>query len=255
MGKIILSQRKGKIGVYKRSNKKNIGSTSYRNYDILEKKASILGFVENLVISKSSHKPVAIIRFENRFLKKTFYELFVAVEGIYIGQYISCGIKSKLNLGNVVPVGHVLPGLFVSNIEEKPGDCGSLAKSSGAFAGILNHNSSLVTTKIRLPSKNTKTVSSLCRATIGIVAGSGRVDKPLLKAGASFFKFKNSRKKYYRVRGVAQNPVDHPHGGGNHQHIGFPSTISKRSSPGQKVGLIGARKTGIKSKIRSRKNI
>ena len=48
-----------------------------------------------------------------------------------------------------------------------------------------------------------------------------------------------------KVRGVCMNPVDHPHGGGNHKHIGHPSTISRYASHGQKVGLIAARRTGL----------
>lgn len=48
-----------------------------------------------------------------------------------------------------------------------------------------------------------------------------------------------------RVRGVTMNPVDHPHGGGNHKHIGHPGTVSRYAPPGQKVGLIAARRTGL----------
>ena len=47
------------------------------------------------------------------------------------------------------------------------------------------------------------------------------------------------------VRGVCMNPVDHPHGGGNHQHVGKPTTVSRRCPPGRKVGLIAARRTGL----------
>ena len=47
------------------------------------------------------------------------------------------------------------------------------------------------------------------------------------------------------VRGVCMNPVDHPHGGGNHQHVGKPTTVARKASPGRKVGLIAARRTGL----------
>lgn len=96
----------------------------------------------------------------------------------------------------------------------------------------------------------------------GIVAGGGRIDKPILKAGRSYHKFKAKRKSWPIVRGVTMNvrlsfnliclsnsihfvqPVDHPFGGGNHQHIGKPSTVSRYAPPGRKVGLIAARRTG-----------
>jgi len=87
---------------------------------------------------------------------------------------------------------------------------------------------------------------------IGVIAGGGRTDKPLLKAGTAFHKFKRKRKNWPKVRGVAMNPVDHPHGGGNHQHIGHPSTLGRHAPAGQKVGLIAARRTG---RIRGGKKI
>ena len=79
---------------------------------------------------------------------------------------------------------------------------------------------------------------------VGIVAGGGRIDKPILKAGRAYHKYKVKRNCWPKVRGVAMNPVEHPHGGGNHQHIGKASTVGRGKSPGKKVGLIAARRTG-----------
>lgn len=87
-------------------------------------------------------------------------------------------------------------------------------------------------------------MSNLCRAMVGIVAGGGRTDKPLLKAGRAFHKYRVKRNEWPRVRGSAMNPVEHPHGGGNHQHIGHPSTVRRIDPAGKKVGLIAARRTG-----------
>merc|ERR1712029_1044978 len=70
---------------------------------------------------------------------------------------------------------------------------------------------------------------------IGIVAGGGRTDKPMLKASRAKHKFAVKRNSWPKTRGVAMNPVDHPHGGGNHKHIGKPSTVSRFCPPGQKV--------------------
>uniref|UniRef100_M4BJW7 Large ribosomal subunit protein uL2 C-terminal domain-containing protein n=1 Tax=Hyaloperonospora arabidopsidis (strain Emoy2) TaxID=559515 RepID=M4BJW7_HYAAE len=83
-----------------------------------------------------------------------------------------------------------------------------------------------------------------CRAMVGVVAGGGRTDKPILKAGRAFHKYRVKRNEWPRVRGVAMNPVEHPHGGGNHQHIGHPSTVRRDAPAGKKVGLIAARRTG-----------
>ena len=79
---------------------------------------------------------------------------------------------------------------------------------------------------------------------VGIVAGGGRLDKPLLKAGNAYHKYKVKRNCWPVVRGVAMNPVEHPHGGGNHQHIGHASTVRRDAPHGAKVGLIAARRTG-----------
>lgn len=66
-------------------------------------------------------------------------------------------------------------------------------------------------------------------------------------------RFRVKRNEWPHVRGVAMNPVEHPFGGGNHQHIGHPSTANRLSSAGQKVGLIAARRTGRLRGIRTEK--
>jgi large subunit ribosomal protein L8e len=83
---------------------------------------------------------------------------------------------------------------------------------------------------------------------IGQVAGGGRTGKPLIKAGDAYNKYRVKRNYWPRVRGVAMNPVEHPHGGGNHQHIGHASTVGRHKVSGQKVGQIAARQTGGRSK-------
>merc|ERR1712098_849239 len=151
-------------------------------------------------------------------------ELLVAAEGMYTGQFIYCGRKAHLTIGNVMPVGNMPEGTIVCNLEEKTGDRGKLARASGNYATVIAHNPN--------------------RAMIGLVAGGGRIDKPILKAGRAYHKYKVKRNCWPKVRGVAMNPVEHPHGGGNHQHIGKASTVWRGASAGKKVGLIAARRTG-----------
>ena len=154
--------------------------------------------------------------------------------------------------GNCIPLENMPPGTVINNIEKMPGDKGAFAKTSGGFGQIIGHIEGAGKTRLRLPSGQKKTISSLARACIGIVAGGGRIDKPLLKAGRAFHKYKAKRNSWPKTRGVAMNPVEHPHGGGNHQHIGHPSTVKRDAVPGQKVGLIAARRTG---KLRGRKEV
>jgi large subunit ribosomal protein L8e len=79
---------------------------------------------------------------------------------------------------------------------------------------------------------------------VGLIAGGGRTDKPMFKAGRAYHKYKAKRNEWPVVREVAMNPVDHPHGGGNQQLMGKPGTVSRYLSPGAKVGQIAARRTG-----------
>ena len=101
------------------------------------------------------------------------------------------------------------------------------------------------TVRVKLPSGDRKALKSECRAMVGIIAGGGRTDKPILKAGVNYHRFKAKRNKYPRCRPVAMNPVDHKFGGGNHQHLGRSATTSRLAPPGRKIGKIGARRTGL----------
>jgi len=164
---------------------------------------------------------------------------------MHTGQFVYCGKKALLSVGNVLPLSSLPEGTIVCNVEEKVGDRGALARTSGNYATVVGHDGDGTTSRIRLPSGVKKTVPSSARATVGIVAGGGRIDKPLLKAGRAYHKYRVKRNCWPRTRGVAMNPVDHPHGGGNHQHIGHSSTVKRGAVPGQKVGLIAARRTGL----------
>ncbi|KAE8707123.1 60S ribosomal protein L8 [Hibiscus syriacus] len=104
-------------------------------------------------------------------------------------------------------------GAVVCNVEHHVGDRGVFARASGDYAIVISHNPD-TTPQDQAAICAKKIVPSGCRAMIG------------------------------QVRGVAMNPVEHPHGGGNHQHIGHASTVRRDAPPGQKVGLIAARRTG-----------
>jgi large subunit ribosomal protein L2 len=87
---------------------------------------------------------------------------------------------------------------------------------------------------------------------IGTLAGGGVNERPLMRAGVKWRRFRSKGKKYPIVRGVAQGAYAHPHGGGRHQHVGQSSTVSRNAPPGAKVGSIAARKTG-RARIKERK--
>ncbi|MBD3263088.1 50S ribosomal protein L2, partial [Candidatus Woesearchaeota archaeon] len=97
---------------------------------------------------------------------------------------------------------------------------------------------------VRLPSKRVVSFNPDCRATIGIISGGGRRDKPFVKGGKKHIALKARGKLHPKVSGVAMNAKDHPYGGTHRRTKGRPSTTSRHVPPGRKVGLISAKKTG-----------
>ncbi|KAJ2372089.1 60S ribosomal protein L2 [Coemansia sp. RSA 2607] len=245
MGRVIRSQRKGAGSIFTARTHRRKGAAKLRSIDFSERNGYIRGLVKEIIHDPGRGAPLAKVQFRDPYRFKTHTELFIATEGTYTGQFIYCGKNAQLAVGNVLPVGQMPEGTIISNIEESPGDRGSLARTSGNYATVIGHNTEDGTTRVKLPSGNKKVLKSDCRGTVGIVAGGGRIDKPLLKAGRAFFKHRAKRNSWPRTRGVAMNPVDHVHGGGNHQHIGKASTVARTAVPGQKVGLIAARRTGL----------
>jgi large subunit ribosomal protein L8e len=244
MGRVIRAQRKGAGSIFKSHTKHRKGAAKLRNLDFAERHGYIRGVVREIIHDPGRGAPLARVQFRDPYKYKVQKTNFIAVEGLYTGQFIYAGQKAKLKIGNVLPLGIMPEGTVISNVEERPGDKGKLARASGDYATVVAHNKDTGTTRLRLPSGAKKVVSSSCRGVVGVVAGGGRVDKPILKAGRAYHKYKAKRNSWPYVRGVAMNPVEHPHGGGNKQHIGHPATVGRSTPPGAKVGLIAARRTG-----------
>ncbi|RXM99847.1 60S ribosomal protein L8 [Acipenser ruthenus] len=119
-------------------------------------------------------------------------------------------------------------GTIICCLEEKPGEPGKLARASGNYATVISHNPETKKSHVKLPSGSKKVISSANRAVVSVVvAGGSHIDKPILKACRAYHKYKAKRNCWPRVRGVAMNPVEHPFGGGNHQHIGSPFLASE----------------------------
>jgi len=252
MGKVIRAQRKGRGGIFTARNIHRVGKPQHRRLDFSERHGYIKGVVREIKHDPGRGAPVALVSFRHPYKYRRCNSFFLAAEGMYTGQFLYCGKKASLAIGNVVPVGNLPEGTVICNVEDDHADRGKLARSSGESAVVIGHNSETQKTRIKLPSGAKKSILDTCRAMVGVVAGGGRTERPILKAGNQYYKYKaKGRKPWPIVRGVAMNPVEHPHGGGNHQHIGHPTTVSRNSAPGQKVGLIAARRTG---RLRGTKN-
>lgn len=237
MGKRIIAQRKGRGSIYKALTHKAVAPS--RIPPIFEPtSAKIIDIIHN----PGRGTPLAKIVTERG---EEFY--IHAVEGLYEGKTISFYHVDKPSPGDIMKLKDIPPGTLISHIEKIPGDGGKFARSSGAYAQVIGPSTQGI--EIKLPSGKTTVLNPECRAVIGVVAAGGRVDKPFLKAGKKYHWLKaKSGKRMPRVRGVAMNPVDHPFGGGAHQHTGKPKTVARTSPPGKKVGSFGARRTGRKKK-------
>ncbi len=161
-----------------------------------------------------------------------------AAQGVYEGQEIE--INNGVANGNILKLKDIPQGTKVFNIEKSPGSGGKFLRSSGCsgMIGIKEgDNVEVIIKRRRLM------LDGNCRATIGIVAGEGRVLKPLVKAGNRYFIKKARGRKWPRTSAIKTNAVDHPFGSGRGKRI--KSKIAKRNAPpGAKVGHIRPSRTG-----------
>jgi len=238
LGKRIISQRRGRgTHTYKAPSHRYNGRVKHRSYDNVERDGVTRGVVRELFNDPARTSPVATILFDNKE-----QELFLVPEGLRVGSNIATGTMAEIEIGNTLPLKNIPEGTYIYNIESRPGDGGKFVRSSGTYATLIAHDSQK--TVIQLPSGVMKTLNSECRGTIGVVAGGGRKEKPLVKAGKKFHKLRSKATLYPKVRGIAMNHNDHPFGGGNHKHPGKGTTCSRNAPPGRKVGHLAAKRTG-----------
>jgi large subunit ribosomal protein L2 len=201
---------------------------------------AISGTVQELVHDPGRGTPLGLVRFENG--EKCYT---VVPEGVYAGQQIQIGGKAAVEIGNILPLGKIPEGTMICNIELRPGDGGKITKSSGTYATVVTHTPQ--GTIVRLPSGKAKYIDDFCRATIGVVSGAGRPEKPFLKAGQMFHIMRAKGHKYPRTSGRKMVAAVHPYGSSK-RSARKVTTTSHGAPPGQKVGLIAARGTGRKKK-------
>lgn len=242
MGKNLRVQRRGKGSpTFKAAKKGKISPVKYPP----TVEGSLNGVVKDFFHESGRGSPLAYIELG----EGTGYYIS-APEGVHIGQDVSIGSEIPVRVGNVLPLGAIPEGTMVCNIELKPGDGGKIARSSGVYATVVSHSGSGTT--VKLPSKKNVELSDDCRATIGIVAGGGRREKPFMRAGERHLLEKAKGHVYPTSKGVSMTAASHPHGGGRHRHPGKSTTVSRHSPPGKKVGLIAARSSGKKKRKRRR---
>ncbi len=243
MGKRIRVQRRGRGSpTFRSSTHKRVAPVQYPSVSKEEQEGVINGQVEAIVHDPGRGSPMAAVRLETG---KTYYS--VVPEGVYEGQTTQIGDEASVEVGNVLPLGKIPEGTMICNIELSPGDGGKMVRSSGVYATVVSHTSDR--TIVKLPSKRTRYINNLCRATVGVISGAGRTEKPFLKAGAKFHKMKAKGHLYPRTRGIAMIAACHPYGSSKKGGRKV-TTVSRNAPPGKKVGLIAARSAGSRTKRR-----
>lgn len=213
----------------------------YRVIDFKRNKFEVPGKIKTIEYDPNRSVRIALVVYadgEKRYI--------LAPHGIQVGEQIISGEKVEPKVGNSMPLANIPTGLTVHNIEMYPGKGGQLARSAGASAQLSAKEGDHAI--LVLPSGETRKVSLKCRATIGQLGNMDHQNISLGKAGR-----KRWRGRRPHVRGVAQNPVAHPMGGGEGRSGGgrHPCSPTAKLSKGGKTRQ--KRKPSNKHIIRRRK--
>ena len=193
----------------------------YRIIDFKRNKFDLTAVIESIEYDPNRSPRIALVKYEDGEKK-----YIIAPEGLKVGDKIisSKGNQIPFKTGNAMPLGRIPEGLLVHNIELKPGKGAQMVRSAGAYARIMATEKGMVT--LKLPSGELRMVSEECIATIGTVGNKSHENVVIGKAGRS--RWLGRRPK---VRGVAMNPVDHPHGGGEGKSSGGRHPVSPWGVP------------------------
>ena len=235
MGKNLRQQARGKGGpTYRAPSFRYEGEVRLRP---LDNGATMQGTITEFIKCQGHSAPLARVRYNDGN-----EGLIIAPEGVYVGQLISSGPEAPIEKGNQLPLKNIPDGAFVFNIEGNPGDGGKFCRTGGSSARLLTKTEQ--GGLIMLPSKKEKIFSLDSRAQIGVISGGGRLEKPRLKAGVNYFRYKMTNKKYPIMAGSAQNAVDHPFGNKRTSRKSKARPAPHNAPPGRNVGMIRPRRTG-----------
>jgi len=191
----------------------------YRIIDFKRNKDGIPAQVERLEYDPNRSANIALVLYadgERRYI--------LSAKGLKSGDQLQSGADAPIKAGNTLPMRNIPVGTVVHAVEMKPGKGAQMARSAGAYVQILAREGSYVT--LRMRSGEVRRVLADCRATIGEVGNAEHMLRSLGKAGAN--RWRGIRPT---VRGVAMNPVDHPHGGGEGRTSGGRHPVSPWGKP------------------------
>ena len=207
----------------------------YRVVDFKRDKHGILAKVASIEYDPNRSAHIALLHYtdgEKRYI--------IAPLGVQVGEILCSGAEAEIKVGNALPLSRIPPGTFIHNIEMTLGKGGQLVRSAGESAQLLDREGKYV--RVKLPSGEIRLILGSCLGTIGQVGNVDHGNVTIGKAGRS--RWLGRRPK---VRGVAMNPVDHPHGGGEGKSSGgrhpctpwgVPTKGYKTRNPKKKSGRL-----------------
>ena len=192
----------------------------YREVDFKRKKDGVPAKVQSIEYDPNRTTRIALIFYADG--EKSY---ILAPHGLTVGDVVQSGPDAEVSLGNALPLTNIPTGTVVHNLELTPGRGGQLVRGAGTGAQVLSREGEYVL--VRLPSGQMRRVLLRCRASVGQLSNPDHKNESLGKAGAS-----RHMGRRPHVRGVAKNPVDHPHGGGEGRSpIGMPGPKSPTGKP------------------------
>jgi large subunit ribosomal protein L2 len=207
----------------------------YRKIDFKRTKDGIPAKVASIEYDPNRSASIALVNYadgEKRYI--------LAPQGLRVGAEIVSGEGADIAPGNSLPLARIPTGTVVHNVELIPGQGGKLGRSAGTAIQVVAKEGPMVS--LRLPSSEVRMVRGECRATVGTISNAEHQNVKIGKAGRNRHKGKRPQS-----RGVAMNPVDHPHGGGEAHHTpgGHPVTPWGKPTLGYRTRKKGKRSDAL----------
>jgi len=191
----------------------------YRIVDFKRTKYDVAGTIERLEYDPNRTAFIALIAYEDG--ERSY---ILAPQRVAVGDKVVAGLQADIKPGNAMPMKNIPVGTIIHNVEMKPGKGGQIARSAGTYVQLIGKDQGYA--QLRLSSGELRMVLSECMATIGAVSNPDQQNIKLGKAGRSRWLGKRPS-----VRGVAMNPIDHPHGGGEGRTSGGRHPVTPWGKP------------------------
>ena len=211
----------------------------YRKVDFKRRKFDVQGAVQRIEYDPNRSSFIALIKYDDGELS-----YILAPQRLKVGDFVISGERVDVKPGNAMPLASIPIGTIIHNIEMKPKKGGQIARAAGGYAQLVGRDGGMA--QLRLQSGEVRLVPGACMATVGAVSNPDNSNVKLGKAGR-----KRWMGKRPSVRGVAMNPVDHPHGGGEGRTSGGRHPVSPWGKP-TKGKRTRSNKSSDKMIIRSR---